>query len=75
MIETGIGINCRSEKNQHGIRAWLAVSKTQKFAKVGSRKFSLFRDSSSVCSGQEGRNLFSAGWGLQSYFGFQLSGF
>jgi hypothetical protein len=32
VIETGIGINCRSEKtqkNQHGIRAWLAVSKTQ----------------------------------------------
>jgi hypothetical protein len=34
VIETGIGINCRSEKTQkkkiqHGIRAWLAVSKTQ----------------------------------------------
>jgi hypothetical protein len=51
VIETGIGINCRSEKNQHGIRAWLAVSKTQKFAKVGSLIFSLFRDSSSVGSG------------------------
>jgi hypothetical protein len=51
VIETGIGTNCRSEKNQHGIRAWLAVSKTQKFAKVGSLKFSLFQDSSGVGSG------------------------
>jgi hypothetical protein len=45
VIETGIGINCSSEKtqkNQHGIRAWLAVSKTLKFAKVGSLKFHCF---------------------------------
>ena len=45
MIETGIGINCRCEKtqkNQHGIRAWLAVRKTLKFAKVGSLKFHCF---------------------------------
>jgi hypothetical protein len=55
VIETGIGINCRSEKtlskNQHGIRAWLAMNKTQKIANVGSLKFSLFRDSSRVGSG------------------------
>jgi hypothetical protein len=60
-------------KNQHGIRAWLAVSKTQNLQKFGSLKFSLFWDSSSLDSEQEGRKLFSAGWGLQSYFGFQLS--
>jgi hypothetical protein len=29
-------------KNQHGIRAWLAVSKTPKFAKVGSLKIHCF---------------------------------
>jgi hypothetical protein len=34
-------------KNQHGIRAWLAVSKTQNLQKFGSLKFSLFWDSSS----------------------------
>jgi hypothetical protein len=54
VIETGIGINCRSEKtqkNQHGIRAWLAVSKTQNLQKFILLKFSLFRDSSSVGSG------------------------
>jgi hypothetical protein len=54
VIETGIGINCRvrkHSKNQHGIRAWLAVSKTQNLQKIGSLKFSLFRDSSSVDSG------------------------
>jgi hypothetical protein len=33
-------------KNQHGIRAWLAVSKTQNLQKFGSLKFSLFWDSS-----------------------------
>jgi hypothetical protein len=29
-------------KNQHGIRPWLAVSKTLKFAKVGSLNFHCF---------------------------------
>jgi hypothetical protein len=45
VIETVIGINCRvrkHSKNQHGIRAWLAISKTLKFAKVGSLKFHCF---------------------------------
>jgi hypothetical protein len=60
-------------KNQHGIRAWLAVSKTQNLQKFGSLKFSLFWDSSCWTANKREKNLFSAGWGLQSYFGFQLS--
>ena len=59
-------------KNQHGIRAWLAVSKTLKFAKVGSLKIHCF-GTAVEWTADEGRNLFSAGWGLQSYFGFLLS--
>jgi hypothetical protein len=68
VIETGIGINCRVRKhceNQHGIRAWLAVSKTLKFAKVGSLKIHCFGTAD-----KRAEICFSAGWGLQSYFGF-----
>jgi hypothetical protein len=39
--ETGIGINCRSEKIQHGIRAWLAVSKTQNLQSLFTEIFTV----------------------------------
>jgi hypothetical protein len=55
-------------KNQHGIRAWLAVSKTQNLQKFGSLKFSLFWDSSSLDSKQEGRNLFFSRLGIAELF-------
>jgi hypothetical protein len=60
-------------KNQHGIRAWLVVSKTLKFAKVGSLKIHCFGTAVEWTADKRAEICFSAGWGLQSYFGFQLS--
>jgi hypothetical protein len=57
-------------KNQHGIRAWLAVSKTLKFAKVGSLKIHCFGTAVERTADKRAEICFSAGWGLQSYFGF-----
>jgi hypothetical protein len=57
-------------KNQHGIRAWLAVSKTLKFAKVGSLKIHCFGTAVERTADKRAEICFSASWGLQSYFGF-----
>ena len=57
-------------KNQHGIRAGLAVSKTLKFAKVGLLKIHCFGTAIEWTADKRAEICFSAGWGLQSYFGF-----
>jgi hypothetical protein len=48
----------------------LAVSKTLKFAKVGSLKIHCFGTAVEWTADKREEICFSAGWGLQSYFGF-----
>jgi hypothetical protein len=45
-------------KNQHGIRAWLAVSKTLKFAKVGSLKIHCFGTAVEWTANKRAENCF-----------------
>ena len=48
----------------------MAVSKTLKFAKVGSLKIHCFGTAVERIADKRAEICFSTGWGLQSYFGF-----